>query len=64
MAVGIITLVAGLACVLGSYHLGCAHGMQTSADMTEEALNMMLDCIREGNEIVTQKLDGIHSGRD
>lgn len=56
--------VAGLACVLGSYHLGYAHGMKTSADMTEEALNMMLDCIREGNEIVTQKLDGIHGGRD
>lgn len=64
MVYGIITLVAGLACVLGSYHLGYAHGMQTSADMTEEALNMMLDCIREGNEIVTQKLDGIHGGRD
>lgn len=50
MVTGIITLVAGLACVLGSYHLGYAHGLSQAAHMTEECMNMALDCIKEGQE--------------
>lgn len=55
MVTGIITLVAGLACVLGSYHLGYAHGLSQAAHMTEECLNMALDCIQEGKDVIVSK---------
>ncbi len=57
MVYGIIALVAGLACVLGSYHLGYAHGLSQAAHMTEECLNMALDCIKEGQDALTSKLE-------
>ena len=55
MITGIITLVAGLACVLGSYHLGYADGLKQAARMTEECLNMALDCIQEGKDVIVSK---------
>lgn len=57
MAVGIITLVAGLACVIGSYHLGYSAGLKEAAHMTEECMNMALDCIKEGQDALTSKLE-------
>ena len=64
MITGIITLVAGLACVLGSYHLGYADGLKQAAHMTEECVNMALDCIEEGQNAIARKMESAHGGGD
>lgn len=60
----IIALIAGMACVLGSYHLGYADGLKQAARMTEECVNLALDCIEEGQNAIARKMESVHGGRD
>jgi hypothetical protein len=52
-----LAIVAGCACILGSYHLGYSAGLKEAAHMTEECMNMALDCIKEGQDALTSKLE-------
>ena len=42
-----MALIAGCACILGSYHLGYCEGIRQAAETIEENINMALDCIGE-----------------
>ena len=53
----VLVIVAGCASVLGSYHLGYSAGLKEAAHMTEECMNMALDCIKEGQDALTSKLE-------
>jgi hypothetical protein len=52
-----LAIGAGCACILGSYHLGYSAGLKEAAHMTEECMNMALDCIKEGQDALTSKLE-------
>ena len=41
----LLALIAGCAIVLGSYHLGYNEGLKQAAKMTEDCVNMALDCL-------------------